>query len=85
MKYQIVNPSWGAMGKDLDAYGMFHAREVEPTCIICHILIFTTVCTFFQGSKMGNSKTGMSVFSPFDGYLLRSKFMWAINSISLDC
>jgi len=51
------------MGRDgegptgVDVYGTFHAREVEP--IICHTVIFTTVCTFYQWSKLGNSKTEM--------------------------
>jgi len=52
-----MTPSRGEIGKDLDVYGTFHARKVEP--IICHILIFTTVCTFYQWSKLGNSKTEM--------------------------
>jgi len=65
----MMTPSWGEMGKNLDVYGTFHAREVEH--IICHTLIhvFTTV---FQWSKMGNRKQkrtrniGMSEFSLFD-------------------
>jgi len=44
----MMTPSWGEMGKDLDVYGTFHAREVEP--IICYTLIhvFTTA---FSGQK----------------------------------